>query len=84
MITTGLLSALAFLRGLKPWHFIVAAIAAWSTLVATKAYRAGSNAVVTASVEASKKSAVKAEKAHQAAKSPGAADRLRKDACRDC
>lgn len=84
MITTSLLSALAFLRGLKPWHFIVAAVAAWSTLVAAKAYRAGRNAVVTASVEASKKSEAKAEKAHQAARAPGAAERLRKDACRDC
>lgn len=81
---TTILASLAFLRGLKPWHFIVAGLVAWSGIVATKAYRLGETRVVAKSEKANKSAAAKAGQAHAAAKAPGAADRLLKDACRDC
>lgn len=81
---TAILASLAFLRGLKPWHFIAAGFVAWSGIVGVKAYRAGQAAVY---VE-EKKRAIKAEATsateHKKAQAPGAADRLLKGSCRDC
>jgi len=44
----------------------------------------GATEVVAAAKEASKENAEKSRKAHEKARAPGAADRLLRDACRDC
>ena len=84
MITKLILGPLAFLSDLKPWHFIVAGLLAWTGIVGTKAYRAGGNAVIEHSKIEGKKNEAQASRAHERARAPGAADRLRKTDCRDC
>ncbi len=79
-----IIAPLAFLRFLQPWHIIVAAFVAWTGIVGVKAYRKGGEAVIEASKVEGKKNEKLAAKAHEKAKAPGAADRLRRDSCRDC
>lgn len=75
---------LAWTRFLQPWHIIVAAFVAWTGIVGVKAYRKGGEAVIEASKVEGKKNEIKAAKAHERARAPGAAERLMKDSCRDC
>lgn len=76
---------LAFLRFLKPWHILAAAFAVWTGIVGVKAYRKGGEAVIEASKAEGKKNEKIAAKAHDRARAPGAAERLRnKTDCRDC
>lgn len=84
MITSLTVGALAFSKLLKPWHIIVAAFVAWTGIVGVKAYRKGGEAVIEASKIEGKKNEKAAAKAHERARAPGAADRLRDSACRDC
>lgn len=81
---TLIVSAFAFLRGLQPWHIMVAAFVAWTGIVGVKAYRKGGEAVVERSKAQGKKNEKQAAKAHERARAPGAAERLREQACRDC
>lgn len=58
-------------------------------LIALKSYglyeqRVGARTVIEASKKAGTKANANAQKHHAAARSPGAAERLRKDSCRDC
>lgn len=46
--------------------------------------KAGENKVIEDSVKKGKENAAKSKKSHAAASKPGAADRLRKNSCRDC
>lgn len=81
---TTILASLAFLKGLKPWHIMLAAFFAWTGIVGVKAYRKGGEAVIEASRIEGKKNEKAAAKAHERARAPGSADRLRNSACRDC
>lgn len=84
MITSITVGALAFVRLLKPWHLLAIGFAVWTGIVGVKAYRKGGEAVIAASKEEGKKNEKAAAKAHERAKAPGAADRLRSSSCRDC
>lgn len=75
---------LAWTRFLKPWHIIGLCLAAWTGIVGVKAYNAGGAAVIEDSKKEGKKNEIKSAKAHEKAKAPGAADRLRSTSCRDC
>lgn len=75
---------LAWTRFLQPWHILVAAFAVWTGIVGVKAYKKGGEAVIEASKIEGKKNEKVAAKAHERARAPGAAERLRKDSCRDC
>lgn len=81
---TAILASLAFLKALKPWHIMLAAFFAWTGIVGVKAYRKGGEAVIETAKEQGKVNAEKSAKIHEKARTPGAADRLRRDACRDC
>ena len=81
---TTLMAVLTAVRRLRPWQIMVAALVAWSGLVGVKAYKRGGEAVISRAKEQGTKNAVKAAKAHDRAKAPGSAERLRRDACRDC
>lgn len=84
MITKLMLGPLSFLSVVKPWHFIVAGFMAWTSIVGVKAYRKGGEAVIERSKTQGKINAQKSAKAHEKARTPGAADRLLRDSCRDC
>ena len=81
---TAILSAMAILRAMKPWHIMLAAIGFWTGFVGMKAYMAGKSAVIEQSKVEGKKNEEQAARAHQRARAPGSAERLRKTDCRDC
>jgi hypothetical protein len=63
---------------------IVAIVVLWLWRHDAKIEARAEAAVIERSVEAGKKANAKADNAHAAAARPGAAERLRRNACRDC
>lgn len=83
-IWTRILAAIAGLGWVKPWHMFLAAFMAWTGYVGAKAYVWGEKAVVERSKKEGAKNAKASAQAHDRARSPGSADRVRAQYCRDC